>query len=192
MPSIEYRRQKAAATRAALDARTEYRRIMLAAQEANKHALAAAQSDEERRVALRRIYRDERAWRKEVKYQVCLMELEGLSASEIAARLGKTPGWVGNVLSKAHRQRTEQIGEVIDLHRAMLLRHSDSIIEKFMPLALDEDLFSRIERGEPVEAKRMDRAMRSVFVMLAVMDFRCRLLNLYPSTIRGPRGKGRK
>src|SRR6516162_5503733 len=110
MPSIEYRRQAAAATRAALDARTEYRRMMLAAQEANKHALAAAESDEERQVALRKVHRSERAWRKEVKYQVCLMELEGLSASEIAAGLGMTPGAVGNILSKAHRQRTEQIG----------------------------------------------------------------------------------
>jgi predicted transcriptional regulator len=191
MPSTAYKTQKAAATQAALAARTEYRKTVLAAREANQRALAAAESDEERQVALRRIYRSERAWRKEVKYQVCIMELEGLSASEIAAGLGMTPGAVGNILSKAHRQRTEQIGEVIDLHRAMLLRHSETIIERFMPIALDADLFGRIERGEPVEAKRLDRAMRSAFVMLAVMDFRCRLLGLYPGTIRGPRGKGR-
>jgi hypothetical protein len=191
MPSIAYKTQKAAATLAALTAQAEYRKTVLAAREANQRALAAAESEEERQVALRRIHRSERAWRKEVKYQVCLMELEGLSAPEIAVRLGMSAGAIGNILSKAHRQRTEQIGEVIDLHRAMLLRHSETIIERFMPLALDEDLFSRIERGEPVEVKRMDRAMRSAMVMLAVMDFRCRLLGLYPGTIRGPRGKGR-
>jgi hypothetical protein len=119
------------------------------------------------------------------------MELEGKSASEIGLELGMTPGAVGNVLSKLRRERSDQTAQMIDAHRAIELERTETIIKRFMPLALDEDFFSRIERGEPVEAKRMDRAVRSAFVMLAVMDFRCRLLGLYPGMIRGPRGKGR-
>jgi hypothetical protein len=45
-----------------------------------------------------------------------------------------------------------------------------------MPLALDEDL---------------ERAMKGAMVMLAVMDFRCRLLGMYPGTVRGPRKEGK-
>jgi transcriptional regulator with XRE-family HTH domain len=41
------------------------------------------------------------------------MELEGCSAPEIAARLGMTPGAVGNILSKAHRQGTEQTAKAM-------------------------------------------------------------------------------
>jgi hypothetical protein len=115
------------------------------------------------------------------------MELEGCGASAIAQELGMTAGAVGNILSKAHRQRAEQIAEVIDLHRAIELERSESVLKRFMPLALDEDLFSQIERGELVEAKRMDRAVRSALVVLAVLDFRCRLLGLYPASVRGPR-----
>jgi hypothetical protein len=68
---------------------------------ATQRALAAAGSDEERQAALRKIHRSEKAWRIEQKYQVCLMELEGYSASEIAGQLGMTPGAVGrNIGSK--------------------------------------------------------------------------------------------
>ena len=80
---------------------------------------------------------------------------------------------------------------MLDAHRAIELERTEAIIKRFMPLALDEEVFELLQRGEAVEPKRMDRAVRSAFVMLAVMDFRCRLLGLYPSTIRGPRGKGR-
>jgi hypothetical protein len=119
------------------------------------------------------------------------MELEGKSASEIGLELGMTPGAIGNVLSKLRRERSEQISQMIDAHRAIELERSEKIIARFMPLALDEDLFARIERGEPVEAKRVNRALRSALVVMAVIDFRSRLLGLYPGTIRDPRGKGR-
>jgi hypothetical protein len=192
MPSIAYKNAKAIATLAALNAQAEHRRRIVAARKSVQRALATAGSEEERQVVLRGVYRSQRAWREEAKYQACLMELEGKSASEIGLELGMTPGAIGNVLSKLRRERTEQIGQMIDAHRAIELERSETIIERFMPLALDEDLFARIERGEPVEAKRVNRALRSALVVMAVMDFRSRLLGLYPGTIRGPRGKGQK
>jgi hypothetical protein len=115
------------------------------------------------------------------------MELEGYGTSEIAACLGTTASAIGNILSKARRQRSEQTAKAIDLHRAILLERAEMLIEKFMPIALDADLLAQIERGEAVDAKRLDRAMRSALVMLSVMDFQCRLLALYPAgSIRGP------
>jgi hypothetical protein len=95
------------------------------------------------------------------------MELEGCSAPEIAARLGMTPGAVGNILSKAHRQRTEQTAKAIDLHRAILFERAEMIIEKFAPIALDDDLFERIARGEPVSAASVNQAMRSALIALS-------------------------
>ena len=157
----------------------------------NQRALAAAGSQEERQVVLRRIHRSQRAWREEAKYQACLMELEGKSASEIGLGLGMTPGAIGNILSKLRRERSEQISQMIDAHRAIELERSEAIIARFMPLALDEDLFARIERGEPVEAKRVNRALRSALVVMAVIDIRSRLLGLYLGNSKGPRGKGR-
>jgi hypothetical protein len=179
MPSIAYKNAKAAATRAALNAQAEHRRAVLATRKATQRALAAAGSEDERQAALRKIHRSEKAWRIEQKYQACLMELEGCGASEIAARLGMTPGAVGNILTKAHRQRTEQTAKAIDFHRAILLERAEMIIAKFAPIALDDDLFGRIARGEPVSATSLKQAMRSALIMLAATDFQCRLLGLF-------------
>jgi hypothetical protein len=176
MPSIAYKTAKAAATRAALDAQADHRRRIVAARKSVQRALACAGSDEERQVVLRRVHRSEKAWRKEVRYQAALMELEGKSASEIGLELRMTPGAVGNVLSKLRRERSDQTAQMIDAHRAIELERTETIIKRFMPLALDEEV---------------ERAMKGAFVMLAVMNYRARLLGLYPGTIRGPRGKAR-
>jgi predicted transcriptional regulator len=127
--------------------------MVMAARRANQRAMAAAKSDDERQAALRKIRRSEKAWRIEQKYQICLMELEGRSATQIATELGMSPGAVGNILSKAHRQRSEQTVEAINLHRAILLRRAEMIIRHYAPIALDDDLFARIARGEPVSEK---------------------------------------
>jgi len=102
-----------------------------------------------------------------------------------------TPGAVGNVLSKAHRQRTEQTAKAIDLHRAILFERAEMIIEKFAPIALDDDLFERIARGEPASATSVNQAMRSALIMLAATDFQCRLLGLYPGNDKALR-RGQK
>jgi hypothetical protein len=171
MPSIAYKVSKAAATRAALDAQSEHRRRVLAARKATRRAMAVAKSDDERQAALRKIHRGEKAWRTEVKYQICLMEFGGYSAFEIAAQLEMTPGAVGNILSKAHREWSKQTAEAIDLRRAILYRRAEMIIKQYAPIALDDDLCERIARGEPVSEKSVNHAMRAALIMLAAMDF---------------------
>src|SRR5262245_310846 len=137
MPSIAYKTSKTTATRAALDAQAEHRKMIMAARRANQRAMAAAQNDDERQAALRKIHRSEKAWRIEQKYQICLMELEGHSVTQIATELGMSPGAVGNILSKAHRQRLKQTAQANDLHRAILLRRAEMIIKQYAPIALD-------------------------------------------------------
>jgi hypothetical protein len=186
MPSIAYKIAKATATRAALDAQAEHRKMIMAARRANQRAMAAAQNDEERQAALRKIHRSEKAWRIEQKYQICLMELEGHSVTQIATALDMSPGAVGNILSKAHRQRSKQTAQAIDLHRAILLRSAELIIKRYAPIALDDDLCARIARGESVGKKSVNHAMRAALVMLAAMEFERRILGLSVRNDKGP------
>jgi hypothetical protein len=68
-------------------------------------------------------------------------------------------------LSKADRQRTEQTGRAIDFHRAMLLERAEMIIAQYAPIALDADLFGRIERGEPVSDQSLRRAFKRAMII---------------------------
>jgi hypothetical protein len=61
----------------------------------------------------------------------------------------------------------------------MLLERTEMIVARHAPIALDDDLFGRIERGENFSATSLKRAMRSALIMLAATDFQCRLLGLY-------------
>jgi hypothetical protein len=102
-----------------------------------------------------------------------------------------TPGAVGKILSKARRQRTEQTAKAIDFHRAILLERAELILERYTPIALDDDLFERIARGEPASATSVNQAMRSALIVLAATDFQCRLLGLYPGNDKALR-RGQK
>jgi hypothetical protein len=164
-------------------------RAMQSARVLARRAMDGARNEEERHEALQRILRSEKAWRAEAKYQVCVLELQGLRVGEIANELGLSACAVSNLLSIVKRRRNRQIARTIDLHRSLELERSERILEKFMTLALDEELFECLARGEELDPRRVARAVRSALLVLAVLDFRCRLLGLYPASARGPRGK---
>jgi DNA-binding CsgD family transcriptional regulator len=169
--------QKTAA--AAVGAQAEYRRAISTARHAVVRAMAEVRTDEEKQLALRQMRSSQKAWSTESRYQIVLMSIGGMSPSEIAAQLGLCESTVKNMLSQLCRERTRQAAEAIDAHRAILLSRAEMIVEQFAPLALDKDLFERIERGEPVSETAFRRAYRSALVLLAVCNFECRVLGLF-------------
>jgi DNA-binding CsgD family transcriptional regulator len=175
MSSKAHGNQKTAAAQA------EYRRAVRAARQTVVRSLAEARTLEERQLALRKMRSSQKSWSAELKYQIWLMSLKGMSAAQIAAQFGLHPGTVKNLLSELRRERTRQTAEMIDAHRMILLSRAEMIVERFMPVALDPDLFGRLERGEPVSETVFERAFRSALILLAVANFQCRLLGLFNS-----------
>ena len=163
-----------------IDAQTEHRKMLKAARRSHQRAMDSTQTDARRQKAVLALRRADKAWHTEVRHQVALMELEGRSRDEIANALGLTSGAVGNVLFSVRRWRSKQTAAAIDLHRAILLERAEMIIRHWAKIALDDDLWRRIERrSESVSAKSLELAMRATFAMLAAMNFECRLLGLY-------------
>jgi hypothetical protein len=123
---------------------------------------------EEKAINLERVMQQE--------YEAWHLRTLGKSTYQIAQIMGvphpQVTAWLGDALAQV-RKLTQ---ELIELNRELELSRTEMLLERYMPIALMENvIIERIRQGEPISVEDFDKPQRAAWIVMELIKMRCKI-----------------
>jgi hypothetical protein len=114
-----------------------------------------------------------------LEYQAWKLRVMGTPVYKIAEELKTTPTQVFIWLNDAVKECHSKTAQLIELDREIELARTETLLERYMPLALVDDVtIKRIQRGEAVEVKEIEQPQRCAYIVMELIKMRARIKGL--------------